>query len=101
MVGVLWWSNPKTTVTQFEMMDGLGRRFRGDDPIVSRGRIGGVLMGNAAIAFADAHPFKLFGLDKKPSMLLGMEGLRSFERVSVDFSTKKVTFLLPKAAAKP
>jgi hypothetical protein len=58
-------------------------------------------MGNAAIAFADAHPFKLFGLDKKPSMLLGMEGLRSFERVSVDFSTKKVTFLLPKAAAKP
>ena len=61
----------------------------------------GALEVPAAIAFADAHPFKLFGLDKKPSMLLGMEGLRSFERVSVDFSTKKVTFLLPKAAAKP
>ncbi|MEY3658024.1 MAG: hypothetical protein RL425_785 [Pseudomonadota bacterium] len=93
--------NPKTTVTPIEMIDVLGRRFPGDYTIVNRVRIGGVLMGNAAIAFADAHPFKLFGLDKKPSMLLGMEGLRSFERVSVDFATKKVTFMLPKVQAKP
>ncbi len=93
--------NPQATVKPIEMIDVLGRRFPGDYTIVNRVRIGGVLMGNAAIAFADAHPFKLFGLDKKPSMLLGMEGLRSFERVSVDFATKKVTFLLPKAAAKP
>ena len=93
--------NPQATVKPIEMIDVLGRRFPGDYTVVNRVRIGGVLMGNAAIAFADAHPFKLFGLDKKPSMLLGMEGLRSFERVSVDFSTKKVTFLLPKAAAKP
>ena len=93
--------NPQATVKPIEMIDVLGRRFPGDYTIVNRVRIGGVLMGNAAIAFADAHPFKLFGLDKKPSMLLGMEGLRSFERVSVDFSTKKVTFLLPKAVAKP
>ncbi len=93
--------NPQATVKPIEMIDVLGRRFPGDYTIVNRVRIGGVLMGNAAIAFADAHPFKLFGLDKKPSMLLGMEGLRSFDRVSVDFATKKVTFLLPKAAAKP
>jgi hypothetical protein len=28
-------------------------------------------------------------------MLLGMESLRGFERVSVDFASKKIKFLLP------
>ena len=52
-------------------------------------------MGNAAIAFANAHPFKLFDLAGRPSMLLGMEGLRSFDRISVDFASRKIKFLLP------
>jgi predicted aspartyl protease len=79
---------------QIEMIDVIGRRTPASYTIVDKIRIGGVQMGNAAVAFADAHPFRLFGLDKKPSMLLGMESLRSFRRVSVDFSTRKVKFHL-------
>ncbi|MFM1982274.1 MAG: hypothetical protein RJB22_993 [Pseudomonadota bacterium] len=86
---------PQTRITPIEMVDVLGQRTQADYTIVSRLRIGGVLMGNAAIAFVDAHPFKLFDLHKKPSMLLGMESLRGFERVSVDFASKKIKFLLP------
>jgi len=73
----------------------LGRNTPADYMVVTRLRIGGISMGNAAIAFAEAHPFKLFGLSRKPSMLLGVESLRSFRRVSVDFATRKVKFLLP------
>lgn len=83
---------PMKTVT---MLDVLGKRTDADYTLVDRLRIGGVAMGNAAIAFVDAHPFKLFELTKKPSMLLGMESLRSFRRVSVDFSSRQVKFLLP------
>ena len=49
----------------------------------------------AAAAIADAHPFVIFNLAKKPSMLLGIETLRIFKRVSIDFATRKVKFLLP------
>jgi hypothetical protein len=47
------------------------------------------------VAFADAHPFKRFGLLDRPAMLLGMDTLRVFHRVSVDFAQRKVRFLLP------
>jgi predicted aspartyl protease len=86
---------PDTKITPINMVDVLGRNTPADYTVVTNLRIGGVSMGNAAIAFADAHPFKLFGLSRKPSMLLGVESLRSFRRVSVDFATRKVKFLLP------
>ena len=86
---------PETEIRPINMVDVLGHNTPAEYTIVTRLRIGGVSMGNAAIAFADAHPFKLFGLTKKPSMLMGVESLRSFRRVSVDFSTRKVKFLLP------
>lgn len=88
---------PDTEIKPITMVDVLGRTTPAEYTIVTKLRIGGVSMGNAAIAFADAHPFKLFGLTRKPSMLLGVESLRSFRRVSVDFATRKVKFLLPEA----
>ena len=87
--------NPKTEIKPIEMIDVLGKRTPAEYTIVDRLRIGGIAMGNAAIAFADVHPFRIFELHRKPSMLLGVESLRSFRRVSVDFTTRKVKFLLP------
>jgi predicted aspartyl protease len=87
--------SPEAEIKPINMVDVLGRNTPAEYTVVSKLRIGGISMGNAAIAFADAHPFKLFGLTRKPSMLLGVESLRSFRRVSVDFATRKVKFLLP------
>jgi hypothetical protein len=80
------------------MTDVLGMKTAADYTIVDKLRIGGIAMNGAAVAFADVHPFKLFALNRKPSMLLGIESLRSFRRVSVDFSSRKVKFLLPEGA---
>lgn len=57
-------------------------------------KIGGVRVRDASVVFADVHPFKRFGLLRRPAMLLGMDLLKSFERVSVDFANRKVRFLL-------
>lgn len=62
---------------------------------VDRIQIGGVDMNNIAVAFVDAEPFKRFGLANKPALLLGMDALRLFQRVSVDFANKQVRFILP------
>lgn len=67
---------------------------------IDRIQIGGVDMNNIPVAFADAQPFKRFGLANKPALLLGMDALRLFERVSVDFANKQVRFAMPDTSAK-
>lgn len=56
--------------------------------------VGGVTLRNIPIAFADIHTFRQFGIGDKPSMLIGMDVLRMFERVSLDFRQKRVRFRL-------
>ncbi|HTI31343.1 MAG TPA: retroviral-like aspartic protease family protein [Sphingomonas sp.] len=78
-----------------ELVDVTGGRLPAQVAAAGRVRIGGINVENVVIAFADAHPFKRFGLTERPAMLLGMDTLRGFRRVSVDFAEKKVRFLPP------
>ncbi len=66
---------------------------------VDRIQIGGADFNNIPVAFADAEPFRRFGLANQPALLLGMDALRLFERVSVDFANKQVRFILPGMSA--
>jgi predicted aspartyl protease len=90
-----------TEIRKVDMIDVLGQRTPADYTVVDRIRIGGVAMGNLSVSFANAHPFKIFGLSRKPSMLLGIETLKAFRRVSVDFTTRKIKFLLPDTSRLP
>lgn len=58
-------------------------------------RIGGVHLANMPIAVTDSEVFRKLGLQQRPALLLGMDVLRSFDRVSIDFANRKVRFLLP------
>ncbi len=60
--------------------------------IVAEMRIGGIMLRDVPVAFADLPPFALFGLGDRPAMLLGTDLLGSFRRVSLDFGAKKVRF---------
>jgi predicted aspartyl protease len=81
-----------------ELMSVVGGRVPAQYTIVGKMRIGGLQMGNAAVAFVDAYPFKRFGLARRPALLLGMDGLRSFRKVSIDFANRRVKFLMPDGA---
>jgi len=59
----------------------------------------GVQLKEMRIAFADAPVFRQLDLDQRPAMLLGMNALRGFEKVSIDFSTRRVRFVLPESGA--
>jgi predicted aspartyl protease len=80
---------------QTSMVDVTGTSMIADFAIIDSIRIGGFGINSVGVAFADAHPFKRFGLLDRPAMLLGMDTLRVFHRVSVDFAQRKVRFLLP------
>lgn len=65
--------------------------------VIPEMRIGGLTVRGLPVAYSDVHTFRQFGIDRKPAMLLGMDMLRSFERISLDFPQKKVRFLLKEA----
>lgn len=75
--------------------DVTGAALAAEAAVVDGVRIGGFSLNTLGVAFVDAHPFTRFGLRGKPAMLLGMDTLRHFRRVSVDFAGRKVRFLLP------
>ncbi|PZU58235.1 MAG: hypothetical protein DI547_10850 [Sphingobium sp.] len=58
-------------------------------------RMGGMTMRNLPVVFADAAPFALLGLQDKPALMLGVNALRGFDRVAIDFGRKRVDFLMP------
>lgn len=58
-------------------------------------RIGGVHMQNMPVVIADSEVFHRLELDDRPALLLGMDVLRSFDRVSIDFANRKVRFRMP------
>ena len=57
-------------------------------------KIGNITLRGVPVAFADAPPFRLFGLADQPALLLGTDVLKSFRRVSLDFRARKVRFSL-------
>jgi len=57
-------------------------------------QLGPVVLHDVPIAFADVPPFRLFGIDDGPALLLGTDLLATFRRVSLDFKSRKVRFQL-------
>ena len=62
--------------------------------------LGGVKLRDLSIAFVDAHIFRQLRLDKKPALLLGMNAMKAFDRISIDFAAKKVRFVLPSTSMR-
>jgi predicted aspartyl protease len=72
-----------------------GQKIIGDYMFIKQLTIGGVGLTNLAVVFTDAHTFKQLGLDKRPALLLGMNAIRAFKKVSIDFASKKLRVVLP------
>ncbi|HEY0113443.1 MAG TPA: retroviral-like aspartic protease family protein [Allosphingosinicella sp.] len=82
-------------VVPIEMTSVTGGKAMADHSVISRIRLGTVEVTDMPIAFADVHPFRKLELMDRPAILLGMDALRLFERVSVDFANRRVKLLPP------
>ena len=72
-----------------------GDKLLADVAKLSELELGGVHLNDLSIAFTDAHIFRQLDLDDRPALLLGMNALRAFDQISIDFASKKVRFVLP------
>lgn len=78
-----------------------GEILQGEYTFVKRLEVGDVNLANLAVVFADAHTFGKLGLDNRPALLLGMNALRAFKKVSIDFANKKLRVILPETGSLP
>jgi predicted aspartyl protease len=85
---------PREGAAKITLISVTGQTLEAEAAVLPRIRIGGVYLDNVVVAFADAPPFRLFGLDRQPALFLGSDLLKSFRRVSLDFRNRKVRFSL-------
>ena len=78
-----------------ELLSVTGGRVVADQAVAQKVRLGGMDILRMPIAFADVHPFRKLALTDRPALLLGMDALRLFDRVSVDFANRRVRMLSP------
>lgn len=78
--------------------DVLGTQITGDLHFAKALQIQGLQLNNLPITFADSPAFAALGLEKRPALILGMRDLRLFDRVAIDFASRRVLFDVPSGA---
>jgi predicted aspartyl protease len=61
-------------------------------------RIEGLELQGVPITYADTPAFEALGLQDTPTLSLGMQHLKIFDRIAIDFSERRVLFDLPRKA---
>jgi predicted aspartyl protease len=82
-------------VQTVELQSVTGDKLSGEYTFIRDLKLGGITLSNLAVVFADAHTFKQLKLDDRPALLLGMNAMRAFKKVSIDFANRKFRVLLP------
>ena len=77
-----------------ELVSVAGEKFTAKLAVIPELKIGALVLQNVQVAFTDAPPFELFGLEKQPALLLGTDLLKSFRRLSLDFHARRVRFVM-------
>lgn len=82
-----------------ELTSVTGQKMVGDIGRLEKLEMGGVTMKGLVIVFTDAPIFRKLSLEKRPAVLLGMNGLRGFDKISIDFASKKLRVILPEESS--
>jgi hypothetical protein len=78
-----------------ELLSVTGQSITADIGMARQLKLGQLTLNNTALVFADAPPFERLGMVKRPALLLGMNQLRLFRRVAIDFAARRVLLDLP------
>lgn len=71
-----------------------GQTLPAECALIGKLQIGGMTIANVPMAFSDVATFRQFNLARRPAILLGIQTLRLFARVTIDFPRRQIRFLL-------
>ena len=78
-----------------EMMSVTGQKLTGDAFHLKEVDMGDVVLKDLVVLFADASIFRTLDLENKPAVLLGMNAMRAFDKISIDFARKQLRMVVP------
>jgi predicted aspartyl protease len=78
-----------------------GEATVGELRVVRSIELGALRMSNLPLVLADLHIFDVWDLNSRPAVLLGVDVLRLFSRVELDFGSDRVKFRLGKGWTPP
>ena len=78
--------------TVVQLISATGQTAHGDLAAVPNFRIGGLRIGGMSAVFSDLHIFDLWGLKTQPAILIGIDVMRHFQSIDLDFGERRVTF---------
>ena len=93
-------TKPPIPLGPLSVVSATGQTLTADAYAVDRLTIGSVDVANVRIAFSDVPPFRRFGLTTRPALMLGMDVLRLFRLVQIDFANREIRFELPRGMAR-
>lgn len=80
--------------------DVAGVSLRSDVAMLGDLTIGALGLSNLLVGFSDSPAFDALGYGNKPALILGIGNLRPFDRVAIDFSTRRILFDVPRGAGR-
>lgn len=78
--------------TRVQLVSATGQTVSGDLARLPGLRLGGLRIGNLSCVFADLHTFKIWDLVDRPAILIGMDVMRHFKTIELDFGRREVVF---------
>jgi predicted aspartyl protease len=86
-------------IGDIELIDITGGQIQGKVVMVKKIRLPGLGFDDCPLVIANFQVFKAWGLTRTPALLVGMNLLRQFSRVSVDYGLKELRFDLSASSA--
>ncbi|WP_312161560.1 aspartyl protease family protein [Phenylobacterium sp.] len=77
------------------VLSATGQTARGELAVLPLLRIGGLDITGLTTVFADLHVFDIWDLKAKPSLLIGIDAMRQFDAITLDYGRRQVIFTLP------
>lgn len=78
-----------------QMRSVTGSLLMGEFTQIQEIEVGGLTISDLPITFANNYAFTALKMQDRPAILLGMDALRLFDRVMIDFGNRRVGFDLP------
>ncbi len=88
-------TTPRNTFLPISLVTVTGEYQNADYTRADKLVIGSAALLGMPVAFAEAYIFRRLKLNNTPALLLGMDALQMFDRVTVDFQTNEARFVLP------
>lgn len=88
-------TDPEAARLLVPVLSATGQTAQGELGSMPLLRIGGLRITGLTTVFADLHVFEIWGLTKRPSLMIGMDVLSRFNAVELQYAKREVAFYLP------